>query len=237
MPDMDLYEEDDEYDDYDVGELELIGDEDDEDDADDLEDLLDLIEGVDDDDDDYDDEDDEIGARGRRRRRIRRSRRRRAIDRMRRKRQSRRSRRSRRAMPARVVPTREPPVVRRQEDRDRTLMIGGRESQGAVAGQLLIPTTVQELARVDRLFVTGIDAAGNVLDPASYSIADIKVGTKSQFAALPPLPGVMFQADATGQGTRLGLDTIQTGTDFTVIIADAPAGSTFTWGAYAKALR
>ena len=85
-------------------------------------------------------------------------------------------------------------------------MIGGRETQGATAGQLLMPTTVQELARVDRLFITGVDSVGAVLDPASYSVADIKVGTKSQFAALPPLPGVMFQADATGQGTRLGLE-------------------------------
>lgn len=236
MPDMDLYE-DDEYDDYDVGELELIGDDedddDDDDDADDLEDLLDLIEGDDDDDDD----DDEVGARGRRRG-TRRGRRRRVLRRARRSASARRS--APVVIPARTVRARAAPrprVVRRSEHKVRTLMLGGSATQGPVAGQLLIPTTVQELARVDRLFIVGMDAVGAVLDPGSYLIADIKVGTKSQLAALPPLPGVMFQSDATGQGARLGLDTIQTGTDFTVIIANAPAGSVFTWGAYAKADR
>lgn len=119
----------------------------------------------------------------------------------------------------------------------RVLLLGGQETQGAVAGLLQISTTAQELARVDRLFITGRDDTGAVLPPASYNIANIQVGTVSQFAALPPLPGVMFQADATGQGYALGLDTIQPGTDFTVSIADAPALSTFTFGCYATALR
>lgn len=118
----------------------------------------------------------------------------------------------------------------------RVLMLGG-ENTAVTAGQLLIATTVQETARIDRLFVAGIDKTGAVLPPASYSIGDIKVGTSSQLAGLPPLPGIMFTQDATSQGQGLQLDTTQPGTDFTVVIANAPAGSTFNWGAYASAIR
>ena len=101
-------------------------------------------------------------------------------------------------------------------------MMGGTATQGGVAGQLIVTTTAQEIARIDRLFISGIDGAGAVIQPSAYLIADIKVGTKSQFAALPPLPGVMFTQDATGQGYSLGLDTVQPGTDFSVIVANAP---------------
>ena len=127
--------------------------------------------------------------------------------------------------------------MKTQSNRGRVLFLAGEAVQGGTAGQLLISTTAQELCRVDRLFITGVDDAGVPLAPASYRIADIKVGTKSQFSALPPLPGIMFQADATGMGAMLQLDTVQPGTDFTVSIADAPAGSRFNWGALATALR
>lgn len=224
--DHDHYDEDDDlvYDDDLVGELELIGDQltdDDDFDGDDIDTLLALLD---------DDEDDEIGAlrRAGRRRRAR----------------PRKGKMAKLALLARAirgapVVTRpaQPRVARRPRRRGRTLPLGGQATQGPTAGQLLISTTVQEQCRVDRLFVVGRDENGLPLNPAAYSIADIKVGTKSQFAALPPLPGTMFATDATGHGRSLGLDTIQTGTDFTVIIADAPAQSSFTWGAFARAVR
>jgi hypothetical protein len=232
MTSIRLYDnEEDELDDDELDLDDLIGAEE----GDELSDILNLIEGVDDEDDDDDDdiegedEDDEVGARRSARARIARLRR--------------RMRRKRKKRPTQIVkPTIVRPAIVRERRAaarrvGRVLLLGGRATQGPTAGQLLIPTTVQELARVDRLFVSGRDETGTPLDPSSYSIADIKVGTKSQFAALPPLPGIMFQADATGQGVHLGLDAIQTGTDFTVIIADAPPNSMFTWGAYATALR
>lgn len=219
-----------------IGELELIGEEIsdllDDDDDDGLDAILEVIDALGDDDDD----DDEIGARlgGRR-----------ANPTLRRKTRAKkllkqRLRRRRAAPPARIrerEPAPAPPVVYRREVRARTLMLGGQATQNAIAGHLQIATTVQELARVDRLFITGIDENGLPIHPSVYSIADIKVGTKSQLAATDPLPGVMFTSDATGQGVTLGLDTIQTGTSFTVVIADAPANSTFRWGAFAEALR
>ncbi len=209
---------------YSIGEMELVGDE--------LDDLLDMVSGEDDDLadllDDDDDDDDDVGARrgrGRRRRGGRRSRARRAIV---------KAVKRDRARTALRGGTRAVPATR---SKGRVLMLGGAATQGTTAGQLLIPTTVQDMARVDRLFISGVDGTGTVLPPASYSIADIKVGTGSQFAGLPPLPGIMFTADATSQGKGLQLDTTQPGTDFTVIIANAPVASTFNWGAYATSLR
>lgn len=210
-----------------VGELEIIGDqltdEDDDFEGDDIETLLALL--------DDDEGDDEVGAL------------RRAVRRNPKRKRSKRKvaklallARAIRGMPSVSRPA-QPRVVRQPRRRGRTLPLGGQATQGAVAGQLLISTTVQEQCRVDRLFVVGQDSAGVPLNPASYSIADIKVGTKSQFAGLAPLPGIMFTADATGHGRSLGLDTVQTGTDFTVVIANAPAASSFTWGAFARAVR
>lgn len=243
------YDEDDDYDDDDgVAGVEFVGYEDDEDEYE--------LAGDDDEDDPYglmadlaELEDAEVGARVARRRRPKKRakrlvraaprglvpvpKRQVAVVRPKKRRLVRATR-----VPA-PMPPRAPSVVVDQDEpsRIRTIPLGGNATQGGVAGQLIISTTVQEPCRVDRLFIAGIDSEGGVLNPASYSISDIKVGTKSQFAALQPLPGIMFQADTTGQGTKLGLDTVQTGTDFSVIIADAPAGSRFQFGAYARALR
>lgn len=232
-----------------IGDEELIGEE--------LEDLLDYVEGVElvgddddylgDEDDDYlgeddvlgDEELDEIGAR--RRRVLRRHRKKRAAANQRRA----LAKVARNAKAVKVAASRvaalragKRAVATSQNQRGRVLLLGGEAIQTSpTGGQLLITTTAQELARVDRLFIAASDATGAVLSPSSYRVADIKVGTKSQFAALPALPGTMFQADATGHGVALGLDTVQPGTDFSVVIADAPTGSRFNFGAFATALR
>lgn len=131
------------------------------------------------------------------------------------------------------------PVIARPSEptKGRVLLFGGEATQGAVAGQLLIPSTAQEMCRVDRLYISAVTDAGAVISNAAFSVADIKVGTRSQLSAIGNVPGVMFQADANGQGFALSLDTVQPGTTFTVIIASAPALSKFNWGAYATALR
>lgn len=230
-----------------IGDEELIGEE--------LEDLLDFVEGVelvgddddylgDEDDDDYlgeedilgDDDVDEVGARRRRRIQRRRKRKQTAVANRRAMVKVAKAARAKAANRAAVRAGKR--TVTTQSQRGRVLLLGGEAIQTSpTGGQLLVTTTAQELARVDRLFIAAADATGAVLSPASYRIADIKVGTKSQFAALPALPGTMFQADATGHGVALGLDTVQPGTDFSVVIADAPAGSRFNFGAFATALR
>lgn len=131
------------------------------------------------------------------------------------------------------------PVVARPSEptKGRVLLFGGEATQGAQAGQLLIPSTAQEMCRVDRLYISALTDQGAVISNAAFAVADIKVGTRSQLSAIGNVPGIMFQADANGQGFALSLDTVQPGTTFTVIIASAPALSRFTWGAYATALR
>ncbi|MCA9716930.1 MAG: hypothetical protein KC468_19815 [Myxococcales bacterium] len=117
----------------------------------------------------------------------------------------------------------------------RVLMIGGTVT-AAAAGSFDATTTVQELCRVDRIFTSATDAGGSPIDPNTYQITDIKVGTRSQLAALPALPATLFQADATAQGAGLKLDTVQPGTDFTLRF-NVPSAGTYRFGCYASALR
>lgn len=123
-------------------------------------------------------------------------------------------------------------VKRRQ---GRVLIIGGQVVATA-AGSFDASTTVQELCRIDRIFTSALDGGGAVVNPNQYFITDIKVGTRSQFAALPPIPAVIFQADATAHTSGLMLDTVQPGTDFTVRF-QVPAAGTFRFGCFASSLR
>ncbi len=119
--------------------------------------------------------------------------------------------------------------------RGRLLLFGGQNTAVA-AGGLLIATTVQEICRVDRLFISAINA-GTPLSNAAFNIQDIKVGVKSQLTALSPLPGIMFTPDNTAMFQGLGFDTVQPGTEFSVLIEAAAIGDVFTFGAVATALR
>lgn len=217
------------FDDRSIGAMELVGD-------DDLDDLLDMVGGNDDDfgaeeldewiegDDDEDDDDDEIGARRRRR--------------SGRGRSSSRGR-ARAALAKLIAKKRRRGLVAAQSrtSAGRQIFFGGEATQGAVAGVLTLSTKVQELCRVTRLYISADDGAGNVLASATYKILDVKVGVKSQFTALVGIPGILFDSGNTSQFTGFEMDTTQPGTDFSVLIANAPALSNFSYAAVAKALR
>ena len=130
-------------------------------------------------------------------------------------------------------------VARRPTPVGRMIQFGGAATQGGTAGVLNVTTKVQELCRPVQLYVVGDDGATPpvVLNPATWSVLDIKVGVKSQFTALQPVPGVLYQADNTSQFNGFIMDTVQPGTDFTVQIADAPASSRFKFAAVAKTMR
>lgn len=125
---------------------------------------------------------------------------------------------------------------RRQVNRRGRLLLFGGQATAAAAGSLLIATTVQEICRVDRLFISG-ENAQVVINNASFTISDIKVGVKSQLTALSPLPGTMFTPDNTAMFQGLGFDTVQPGTEFSVLITSASVDDVFTFGAVATALR
>lgn len=212
-------------DDPETGAMDLVGQDDDLDELLGLvgfDDYQDWIEG--DDDDDDDDYDDEIGARRRRRRR----RRRRGLTPAQKRARYIAAKRRRGLVAAKAKNT-----------AGRQIFFGGTATQGGTAGLLQITTKVQELCRVTRLYVVGDDGATPPvrLDSATWSVLDIKVGTKSQFTALVAVPGILFDSDNTSQFVGYEMDTVQPGTDFTVSIADAPAASRFKFAAVAKALR
>lgn len=216
------------YDRADVGAMDLVGD-------DDLDELLDLVgnddesygaeeldEWIEGDDDDDDEDDDEVGRRRRRRRR------------------GRSPTRSRRAALAKLIARKRRRGLVAAQSRTsagRQIFFGGEGTQGAVAGVLTMSTKVQELCRVTRLYISADDGAGNILPSASYKILDVKVGVKSQFTALVGIPGVLFDSQNTAQFTGFEMDTTQPGTDFSVLIQNAPALSNFSYAAVAKALR
>ncbi len=192
---------------------ELIGDDDD----DDLDDFLGVMG-----DDDDDDDDDEIGARrGRRgRRRYRRMRR-----------KAKRRKMIRRLARGGVY------KAGQIAAQGRKLFLGAQATQGVAAGALTLSTTVQELCRVDQLYVAADDGAGTVLNPATYDISDIKVGTQSQFTSNDPVSGIMFTQNNSAQFQGFAMTTIQPGTQFAVLIQSAPAASIFKLAATATALR
>lgn len=125
--------------------------------------------------------------------------------------------------------------VRSVARKGRLLLFGG-QATAAAAGSLLIATTVQEICRVDRLFIAAVNA-GTPLNNAVFNVQDIKVGVKSQLTALNPLPGTIFTPDNTAMFQGLGFDTVQPGTEFSVLVANASIGDIFTFGAVATALR
>lgn len=112
---------------------------------------------------------------------------------------------------------------------DRVLVLGG---SGVLTGPgpLTMATRVQCPARVRRLFVVGRGIETGVLDPASYRITDIRVGTKSQLRSLGPLPGIMFSPDVAGHGHGLCFDEASPGVALSVSVVGPPI-SFFSWGA------
>lgn len=228
-----------------------IGYDDDDEIGDELDELL-AVMGEDDDDDIGDDDDDDIGDDddfvgdfvgadelvGRRRRRRRRRRRLRG--------RGRRRGRRRRGGRRRKIASR---IKRLAKKRSRgmksvpKMMAAGRqiwlgaEKEATSSGQLLLTSTVQELCRVVRLVLAVRDAQSQAVDLGTVSIGDIKVGTRSQFTALQPVPAIMLATDSQTNNQGYLTDTIQPGTDFAVIIANGVSGQTYTFGAVARTLR
>ncbi len=125
---------------------------------------------------------------------------------------------------------------RRSSNRKGRLLLFGGQNTAVAVGSLRIATTVQEICRVDRLFISAINT-GTPLSNAAFNVSDITVGVKSQLTALSPLPGILFTPDNTAMFQGLGFDTIQPGTEFSVLIQTVAIGDIFTFGAVATALR
>ena len=197
--------------------LDLISGEDDEDDEDDeetgIEEIIGALELIGEDDED----DDEFGARGGKKRR-------------------RRMKRLKKKLRALRKAGRGKSVQKVRHVRGRVLMFGG-VVDATVAGAIDLTTTVPEVCRPGRIYLTAAVVAGAVIALETFSVVDIKVGTRSQFSALPSLPAPLFSADATSQGYGLKLDTIQSGTDFTMRLNVATVPGRYQFGCYATALR
>lgn len=83
---------------------------------------------------------------------------------------------------------------------------------------ILVSSAVQVRCNLFRIFANVVGDPGSVVvDPSVWRIQNIIVGTESVLSALPPLPGTMFQQDATGQGYRLALPDVAQGTNFSVV--------------------
>lgn len=214
---------------------------DDDDVGDELDELLEIM-GEDDDDDDigYDDDDDIgddfvgdfVGAEelvGRRRRRRRRGR-------IRSRSGSKRRRVARKIRKIRKKRTRGLQRVPKKASVGRQIWLGA-EKTATSNGQLLLTSTVQELCRVVRLVLAVRDSNGDEVSLGTVSIGDIKVGTRSQFTALQPVPAIMLAADSQTNNQGYLTDTIQPGTDFAVIIANGVNTQVYTFGAVARTLR
>lgn len=126
----------------------------------------------------------------------------------------------------------QPAFIEHEAEETRVLVLGG---SGVLAGPgvLTMATRVQLPVRVERLYVVGIHVELGVLDPASYRVTDLRVGTQSQLRSLGPLPGTMFAADATGHGRRVSFDPAFPGMAVSVSVS-GPAVSLFQWGALAS---
>ena len=178
----------DDYDEYDddVGDDELVG-------ADPIDYLgiMGAIEGdYDDEGDDVDDIGDEIGRRRRRRRRGRRPPpRRRSSGGRRARARAIRAARAAQAMATRKRASRGLSTTRTRQELGRQIFFGGELSAPAT-GSLVVSTTVQELCKVTRLYLSATTPGPPiaVVPPEIYAVQDIKVGVKSQFTALVAVP-------------------------------------------------
>lgn len=131
-----------------------------------------------------------------------------------------------------------------------TVMAQGSKARRLFFGQTAagivspVPTVIeikaQEDFRVDRLLISATDANG-VVAPSALLISDIRVGTRSQFSSIGSITADLFQRDFFSNGSDLGLDTIQAGTDLSIAIsatlATAQNPTSITVSAQGRALR
>lgn len=98
-------------------------------------------------------------------------------------------------------------------------------------GQVIVRATAQAECTVIRLVLTVVDAVGAAVDLGTVMIADIKVGTMSQFTALQPMPASILASDGQANNAGYATGCVRPGTDFAVIIANGIAGHTYNFGA------
>ena len=107
----------------------------------------------------------------------------------------------------------------------------GSEKTATAPGQLILSATAQQRCTVIRLIISVRDASGNAVDLQTVSIADIKVGTTSQFVGLQPMPASVLSAPSQANNAGYATGIVEPGTDFTVIVSNAIPGFTYNAGA------
>ena len=111
-------------------------------------------------------------------------------------------------------------TVRAYGDRARRTFAGGNVTLITASGQVVVKT--QETIRPDRMVITAVQrtaASGNVVLPyQAIQINDIKHGTRSQFSSNSPINAALLTPEFFANGSDLGLDTIQAGTDLTLFL-------------------
>jgi len=107
----------------------------------------------------------------------------------------------------------------------------GAIATATTSGQLLIRSTAQEHGSVIRLVIQVTDAGGQPVDLSTVMIADIKVGTSSQFVSLDPMPASILSPSSQANNAGYCTGIIQPGTSFSVVIANAVFGNTYNVGA------
>ena len=97
--------------------------------------------------------------------------------------------------------------------KSRRLFLGAGISGVSSPASVVLSIKAQEDYRPDRILITALDSSNAVVQPATILISDIRVGTRSQFASIGQITAEAFQRDFFSNGSDLGLDTIQAGTD------------------------
>ena len=112
----------------------------------------------------------------------------------------------------------------------------GSQKTATAPGQLILGSTAQERCSVVRLIISVTDAAGQPVDLGTVSVADIKVGTTSQFVGLQPMPASVCAPSSQANNAGYGTGIVEPGTDFSVIIANAVPGFTYNAGAICEVI-
>lgn len=115
-------------------------------------------------------------------------------------------------------------TVRDVGSRTRRLFLGERRTGIVSPALITIVIKAQEDYRPDRVVITAFDQVNFNNIPANQIIVqDLKIGTRSQFSSLAAIGGEIFSPTFFANGADLGLDTIQAGTDLSLLIGVAPA--------------
>lgn len=112
----------------------------------------------------------------------------------------------------------------------------GSEVTAITAGRLLLSATSQSEATVTRVVFSARDAGGVAVDLATVQIADVKMGTQSQFVGLQSIPATIFAAPSQANNAGYVMGCIQPGTDFSLVVQNAKIGFTYSFGAVCEVI-